>query len=130
MKGTPTTAKKMPDFKTNRWLKNLYNELNKDFFGGKLPKNIRVIWSEDVQHGVMGKTMWFNSTVTGDMVPYEIRIPIRMRKLYLQRSVGMTMVHEMNHIKCGFEVPCEEFGGKFDDSMFELCKKGAFQTFW
>lgn len=129
---TSTTSKKKTNFKTNRWLKKLYNELNKDFFEGKLPKNIRVIWSDEVEYGILGKTMWYplGYDTQDGYGAEEIRISTRLKKLYLQRTVGMLMVHEMNHIKCGLNVPCEEFGGGFDDSMFELCKRGAFQTFW
>jgi len=133
--GTTSKTKRTPDFKTNRWLKQLYNELNHDFFDNKLPKRVRVIWSADVEHRLMGKTMWRpvpapqGSPVT-EYEPYEIRISNRLKRLYLQRPVGMLMVHEMNHIKKGLLVSCEEFDGEFDKSMFELCAKGAFQTFW
>lgn len=127
--GTTSKKKRLPDFKSNRFLKRLYNELNADYFDNKLPRTMKVIWSEDIEYNLVAKTMW-RRNIEGVMEPFEIRIPIRLQKLYLQKQVGMTMVHEMNHIKCGFDVNCEEMDGEFDKSMFDLCAKGAFQTFW
>ena len=121
---------KKHNYKTNRFLKRLYNELNHDYFDDKLPKDIPVIWSDDVEYNILGKTMWRVANEAKGYEPYEIRVSNRLKKLYLQRTVGMLVLHEMNHIQCGVEISCEEYGGEFDKKMFELAARGAMQTFW
>jgi hypothetical protein len=54
----------------------------------------------------------------------------KLKGKHLQKQVGMSMLHEMAHLKCGVDVACGEWDGAFDKEMFRLAKAGAFRYFW
>ena len=119
---------KMPRAGSSSWLRTLYRCLNNEFFEGKLPR-VDVRW-HSCQSRVMAKTLW--GLHKGDKLhtPLTVWFDPLLKDKRLQKQVGMSMLHEMAHIKLGPAVECREWHGEFDKEMFRLSAAGAFRYFW
>lgn len=118
------------------WLRELYRDLNKEFYRNKLPKRLPITWF-DLPGQIIARVRWAAYIVVDSKdrkkTKYKPRVMHFDRKLkgrHLQRQVGMSMLHEMAHLKLGTEVECREWDGKFDREMLRLAKAGAFNRFW
>jgi len=121
----PTRAK----VGTNKWLRRLYRFLNKEFFKNKLPR-IPVEWGI-LPGNRLARVLWTKPKTKGEKPkPYLLQIRKELKPKYLQKQVGFCILHEMGHIKLGYFVDCEDWGGEFDKLMFDLAKRGAFRYFW
>jgi hypothetical protein len=112
----------------------LFRQLNKEFFDNKLP-HVRVEWDtkkERVPGTLIARCKW-RGPKGGKPEQYKaylLQIKSELRPRYLQKQVGMSMLHEMVHLKLGVGVECEDWDGDFDKEMFKLAAAGAFQWFW
>ena len=113
---------------SNRWLRTLYAELNKEFFGNNLPKRLCIEWARP-PYPRIARVLWERKS-DGTYIPLKLQVHEIMKPSILQKKVGFSMLHEMVHIKLGPAVECEEWDGKFDKEMFSLAKRGAFRLFW
>lgn len=119
---------------TNKALVELFRILNKEFFDNKLP-HVRVEWETNkipIKGNILARVRWKGSNCgdTADYKPYLLQIHRRLKPRWMQKQVGMSMLHEMAHLKLGVSVDCEEWDGDFDKEMFRLAAVGAFQYFW
>lgn len=119
---------KWPRAGSTAWLRLVYKCLNNEFFGGKLPK-VDVRWHR-CQNRLMAKTMWGLHRGDTKHTPLTIWFDPVLKDQRLQKQVGMSMLHEMVHVKLGCEVECREWHGAFDKEMFRLASAGAFRYFW
>jgi hypothetical protein len=110
------------------WLRGLYNELNAEFFENKLPHNLEISWAT-LDKNTTARVLWKKGP-DSKYIPYRVEIDAIMKPAKLQKKCGMSMLHEMVHIKSGLEVACEEWDGEFDKEMFKLAAAGAFRLFW
>jgi hypothetical protein len=112
----------------------LFKTLNKEFFDNKLP-HIRVEWDTDalpLQGTILARVKW-KGPQDGKPERYKaylLQISRKLKPKYLQKQVGMSMLHEMAHMKLGVGVDCCEWGGDFDKEMFRISAAGGFQYFW
>jgi len=113
---------------SNKWLRTLYNELNLEFFGDKLPKDLKFEWAK-IPSTHIARVLW-NRQPDGTYKPMRFQVHELMKPRIFQKKVGMTMLHEMVHIKLGPSIVCEDWDGPFDQEMFDLAKRGAFRLFW
>ena len=109
------------------WLRFRYRELNKEFFRNKLPRRIPIEWAV-LPDTIIARVQWRKRR--GEYQPLRMQFDRRLKGRYLQKQVGMSMLHEMAHLKLGVDVACEEWDGKFDKEMFRLARAGAFRYFW
>ena len=119
---------------TNRSLLELFKALNKEFFDNKLPR-VRVEWDTDkepVPGTIIARCKWhvLKGGKPEQYKAYLLQISRKLRPIYLQKQVGMSMLHEMAHLKLGVGVDCEDWDGAFDKEMLRLAKAKAFQYFW
>lgn len=142
------STKRKSRWGTNKRLLELYKELNKEFFENKLPHHIRVEWDTDkmpISGTTIARCLWRvpKGGKPGPMVrmfcggstaaqhkAYLLQISRKLKPRFLQKQVGMSMLHEMVHLKLGVDICCEDWGGEFDKEMYRLAKAWAFQPFW
>ncbi|PWT76410.1 MAG: hypothetical protein C5B59_06710 [Bacteroidetes bacterium] len=110
-----------------KYLRQLYRILNREYFESKLP-TIPIEWA-DLPGTIIARVRWRRIGNT-EYKPYVMQFRKELKPRFLQRQVGMSMVHEMAHMVLGPESDCLDWGGPFDRLMFKLTKKGAFQRFW
>jgi len=109
-------------------LRELYNEMNKEFYEGKLTRRLNFEW-QTLPGTIIARVRWKRFS-NDDFRPYVMQFSRRLKHAALQKQVGMSMLHEMAHLKCGIKVDCREWDGEFDKEMFRLAKTGAFRYFW
>lgn len=109
------------------WLRETYRELNKEFYNNELPRSFPIQWA-DLPGSIIARVKW---KIKIDVyVPYVMQFDRKLKGRHLQKQVGMSMLHEMAHLRCGADVDCREWDGKFDKEMFRLARAGAFRYFW
>ena len=113
---------------SKRWLRTLYNEINSEFFEGKLTKRLDFEWVK-MPNNLVARVLWRRQP-DGTYKPYTMQFSDLMKHRALQKKVGFSMLHEMAHVKLGVDVQCTEWDGEFDKEMFRLAKEGAFRLFW
>jgi hypothetical protein len=129
------TTKKRPRAGSVKMLIELYCDLNKEFFNNDLPHRLPIEWA-DLPGTIIARVRWKNRTdirrgiVRSGFNPFVMQISRHLKPVYLQKQLGMSMLHEMVHLKLGIDVACEEWDGAFDKEMFSLAKRGAFRLFW
>jgi len=114
------------------WLRELYRELNKEYYRNKLPKRLPITWF-DLPGNIIARVRWTAYVIDRKTTAYKPKVmhfDRRLKGRHLQRQVGMSMLHEMAHLKLGTEVECREWDGEFDKEMLRLAKAGAFNRFW
>jgi hypothetical protein len=129
------STKRKPRWGTNKRLLELYKELNKGFFENKLSHHIRVEWDTDkmpISSTTIARCLWHvpKGSKPSQHKAYLLQISRKLKPRFLQKQVGMSMLHEMVHLKLGVDIYCEDWGGEFDKEMYRLAKAWAFQPFW
>lgn len=110
-----------------KWLQELFEELNKEFYDGRLPR-IQFEWTT-LPGTIIARVRWRRHR--GNLFkPYVMQFSRILKHRALQKQVGMSMLHEMAHMKLGVEVDCKEWDGEHDKEMFRLAAAGAFRYFW
>ena len=110
------------------WLREMYRWLNKEFFKNRLPQRFPIAWA-DLPGTIIARVKW-SRIRPNDFKPRVMQFDRRLKGQHLQKQVGMSMLHEMAHLKLGVDIDCREWDGKFDKEMFRLAKAGAFRYFW
>jgi hypothetical protein len=109
--------------------KELYHLLNSRYFGGRLPKDLRVGFDKRSFAGGRAR-MILGSTWSDHETGRPIRISLN--PLYRKQSriwIG-TLIHEMVHVQ-QWKVPEEQaHGRKFQKRMKQLAALGAFNGLW
>ena len=121
-------TKSGPRAGSTAWLRMHYAELNKEFFKNKLPRNFPIEWAK-LPGSIIARVRW-TSKPRGTYKPRIMQFDRCLKGRCLQKQVGMSMLHEMAHLKLGVDVDCKEWDEKFDKEMFRLAKAGAFRYFW
>ena len=111
-----------------KWLRELSNGLNKEFFDSKLPRRLDFEWHK-LPGTIIARVRW-KRLENGEFKPYVMQFSRMLKHAALQKQVGMSMLHEQAHLKLGVKVDCREWDGEFDREMFRLAKAGAFRYFW
>jgi hypothetical protein len=94
----------------------MYKVFNKDFFGNKLPKDMIVFFKN------AGDCLGFTQIIRGRPLYIVLDRSIRTSN----RTVAMTLLHEMVHVKH----PDIGHGKTFHREMLRLAKAGAFKSWW
>lgn len=106
----------MPSKKpTDKDLKACYLRFNKKFFGGRLPKDLRVRFKK-MRKEDLGYTRYFGRTPVVICInpgPYQL--------------VMGTLLHEMCHVNLPTRV---QHGKEFQNEMLRIAKLGAFKDIW
>src|SRR5208282_4441366 len=120
------------------WLKEAYRELNKEYFKNKLPRRFNIEWST-LNGTIVARVRWRaysivthkgkKTVVSTEYKPTVMQFDRKLKGRFLQKQVGMSMLHEMAHLKLGANIDCKDWDGPFDQEMFRLAKAGAFQRF-
>lgn len=110
------------------WLRETYRGLNKEFFENKLPRRFPIEWAT-LPSTIIARVRWTRIRPQ-NFKPIVMQFDRRLKGGHLQKQVGMSMLHEMVHLKLGVEVDCKEWDGPFDKEMFRLAKAGGFRYFW
>jgi hypothetical protein len=121
------------------WLREIYRNLNKEYFRNKLPKRFKIEWTT-LNGTIVACVRWKayatiyrkgkKTNVSTKYKPTVMQFDRKLKGRFLQKQVGMSMLHEMAHLKLGAMVDCKDWDGPFDKEMFRLAKAGAFQRFW
>jgi hypothetical protein len=133
------TTKKQHRAGSIKMLAELYRDLNREFFSSKLPRRMHIQWF-DLPGTIIARVRWKalahltkrgNKTICKTYYkPFVLQIDRRLKGRHLQKQVGMSMLHEMAHLKLGPNVDCTEWDGPFDKEMLRLARRGAFRLFW
>ena len=119
------------------WLRALYKRLNKEHFKNKLPKRLPIEWAT-LNGTIIARVKWKaykrltrkGKYSVSEYKPVVMQFDRKLKGAFLQKQVGMSMLHEMVHLKLGAEIDCKDWDGPFDQEMLKLAKAGAFQFFW
>lgn len=103
--------------RSNPTLKRLYRKLNKRWFGGRLPKDTIIVWSDILGTGA--------ARCSEEGGQYIIRLNTNYRS---SRVVGLSLLHEMAHIATFDEKA--EHGPRWLAEMHRLSNAGAFEDYW
>lgn len=97
----------------------MYDEYNRLYFGGKLPK-IPVLWSRKHTKDCRGICVY---------IP-ELAIYLNPSLKGWERTWCMTLLHEQVHVEQRHDVRAKDHGRKFQNRMKALVRQGAFQDLW
>lgn len=120
-----------PSLSSNRYLKRLYNEYNRKYFGGRLPETAIVQWKgrRAMQEGkftLWGSADWVD---TGEETVPVIELNRIMKVNGWQSVMKQVLLHEMVHLSAGRRV---NHGPKFDAEMIRIARPphNAFHGLW
>jgi hypothetical protein len=112
--------------RSDPYLKRLYNQYNKKYFGNQLPK-IKVHYASPAQFvkRKLGKTTCAATLYDENHKPVAIVIKKFKRKAY--GYIKSDLLHEMVHVALPFRV---DHGPRFQAEMLRLAMAGAFEKVW
>jgi hypothetical protein len=118
--------------RASSYLAKLYNHYNREFFGGRLPKGVKLYYAPKLDK-VNTKDGKHRSTcaVTYFFVDKPPIIVIRKTPASNMRHRASDLLHEMCHIarpKADCEI--QNQSSAFQQEMKRLAKAGAFQNVW
>jgi len=122
----------------NRQLKRKFNEYNRKYFGGRLPKDTVVDWHYDMPNDHLGATH-VHGLIPCNQVPKSYGA-CGGRHMILLNTVlwnmpcvaEMTLLHEMVHLMAvnGNKKLAQGHGQAFNAEMNDLANQGAFDGKW
>jgi len=117
----------MAEQMSNRYLRRIYDEYNKKWFEGRLPR-LPVQWGDSRTFTRREGRSTLAVTDYESGKPIGIRFAPRMRRYREHQLVRFTMLHELVHV----EQPAHhaDHGRCFNDRMKELANAGAFIGLW
>lgn len=105
--------------KEDKRLKKYYDNFNRIFFDGKLPRDTRVGWNSEILG--YAYTVGIEDTETKHKF---FLIYLDKKKHFDTKQVLLTLLHEMAHIHL---YPDMKHGKKFDREIIRLAVRGAFK---
>lgn len=113
-------------------LQKLYRQYNRKYFGGQLPKNLKVHystelpgWGRTVREGRILRIRDGKTINTISFPYFEILISPKIRQWGLQ-GIGTTLLHEMAHVDLQLQGKRHQHGKVFIKRMRELVAAGAY----
>lgn len=95
-------------------LEKMYISLNEEMFKGKLPNNVKVLWSARMtSNAAVCKYKVDYTSGIAVRTPVEIRVSKPYHKRFPQ-ELKETLVHEMIHVKYPYDGHGEEFNREMD----------------
>ena len=115
---------------TNKWLKENYLVFNKRYFGNKLPKDARIIWSDKTTRKRAAQLLVWDHTLEDT----EIALNPMMKKLGAECRALQSVLHEMCHLYLRvLGKPASVYAGHgrlWQNEMKRLVRVGAFNSVW
>jgi len=114
--------------RASSYLSRLYNHYNREFFGGRLPEDVKLYYASKLDKVKDGKHR-STCAVTYFYADSSPKIVIRRTKTSNMRHIASDLLHEMCHIaEPGAD--CDERESKFQKEMKRLANAGAFYNIW
>jgi len=122
----------------NQALKRKFNEYNRKYFDGILPKDTVVDWHYELNHDASG-ACHIHGMMKCSQIPKSYGkcegkhlILINTRLWDDVEQSYMTLLHEMVHLQIGLWVtpPKKSHGPEFQRGMMRLAKAGALARLW
>jgi hypothetical protein len=107
------------------YLKHHFTIYNRRYFGGKLPDDTRVGWSEEVRRYAVERVHVHGKTKCSERDCRTSFIKIHPDLKKVMAMALMTLLHAMIHLDGKLT-----HGPKFQGSMKRLAAKGAFRDLW
>lgn len=108
--------------KPARNLEKITRRYNKDYFDGKLPKDLRIWWNDRIED--YGLTIGISDEDTEHMF---FDVYVHPDKHHGGEQVRLTLFHELAHVKLH---PKTGHGRDFQEEMTRLALRGAFKGIW
>jgi len=117
----------MAEQMSNRYLRRIYDEYNKKYFSGSLPR-LPVRWGDSRTFSRREGKSTLAVTDYESGKPVGIRFAPRMRRYREHQLVRFTCLHEMVHVEQPSHLA--DHGRNFQERMRELANLKAFDGLW
>lgn len=120
---------------SDRWLHKKYAEYNRRFFGGRLPKTVRLTWVQHFSGGnknAYARTWSYRTKCGGKNKKEPLHIVVSRRTERVGSAfLLMVLLHEMSHVSTWESCTSRNAHGKpWIKEMRRLAAKGAFDKLW